>query len=161
MDRSTLLLDGISLADNLVLPGVLGGMLRRAAEARAHELLELMGLDERSRLPPAMLSGGRRQRLAMARALVNEPAVLLADEPTSALDSAGAAEVLDLFRRLHGAGQTIVMVTHSAAVAAGAARIVRMHDGRVDEPGDKQGDEPECGLPSPGCDLTRGGAGAR
>jgi putative ABC transport system ATP-binding protein len=127
------LLDGVSLLDNLALPGVLGGMRRGAAEARARDLLELMGLDDRAGQLPSTLSGGQRQRLSIARALVNEPGLLLADEPTGALDSAGEADVLDLFRRLHDRGQTIVMVTHSQAVAAAAGRIVRMHDGRVEE----------------------------
>ena len=78
-----------------------------------------------------LLSGGQRQRLAIARALANEPTLLLADEPTGALDSEGGLEVLELFRRLHAEGQTIVMVTHSADVAAGAQRVVRMRDGRI------------------------------
>ena len=80
-----------------------------------------------------MLSGGQRQRLAIARALANEPTLLLADEPTGALDSAGGAEVLELFRRLHEGGQTIVMVTHDDEVAAVSDRIVRMRDGRIDD----------------------------
>jgi putative ABC transport system ATP-binding protein len=126
------LLDGFTLLDNLVLPAVLGGLRRRAAEARGHELLRLMNLDDRAGEHPTALSGGQRQRLAIARAMVNEPVLLLADEPTGALDSDGAAEVLALFQQLHAAGQTIVMVTHSPAVAAGADRIARMHDGRVD-----------------------------
>jgi putative ABC transport system ATP-binding protein len=125
------LLDGVSALDNLVLPGVLGGMRRRAAEARARDLLDLLGLGDRTRQVPAVLSGGQRQRLAIARALVNEPTLLLADEPTGALDSEGGREVLELFRRLHGDGQTVIMVTHSEDVATGATRIVRMRDGRV------------------------------
>jgi putative ABC transport system ATP-binding protein len=83
---------------------------------------------------PATLSGGQRQRLAIARALAGSPTLLLADEPTGALDSAGAAEVLDLFTRLHARGQTIVVVTHDAAVAAGAQRIVAMRDGQIEQP---------------------------
>ena len=79
-----------------------------------------------------MLSGGQRQRLAIARALANEPTLLLADEPTGALDTEGGLEVLELFRRLHNDGQTIIMVTHSDDVASGADRIVHMRDGRVD-----------------------------
>ncbi len=79
-----------------------------------------------------MLSGGQRQRLAIARALANEPTLLLADEPTGALDSEGGREVLELFRRLHVDGQTILMVTHSDEVAAGADRIVQMRDGRIE-----------------------------
>ena len=80
---------------------------------------------------PGVLSGGQRQRLAIARALANEPTLLLADEPTGALDSEGGQEVLELFRRLHHGGQTILMVTHDDDVAAAAQRIATMRDGRV------------------------------
>ena len=125
------LLDGVSALDNIALPGVLGGMKRKAAESRARELLDLLGLGDRSEQVPAVLSGGQRQRLAIARALVNSPTLLLADEPTGALDSDGGAEVLELFRRLHGGGQTIVMVTHAPEVAAGANRQIVMRDGDI------------------------------
>ena len=128
------LLDGVSAAENLILPAILGGLRRKAAVARAHELLDLLGVGERAGRLPGALSGGERQRLAIARALVNEPSVLLADEPTGALDSTGAAEVLELLHRLHARGQTIVMVTHAPDVAAGADRIVRLRDGRVAGP---------------------------
>jgi putative ABC transport system ATP-binding protein len=129
------LLDGVSALDNIVLPGVLGGMRRKAAESRARELLDLLGLGDRTEQVPAVLSGGQRQRLAIARALVNSPTLLLADEPTGALDSAGGLEVLELFRRLHDGGQTVIMVSHSAEVAAGADRRVLLRDGEVvDEP---------------------------
>src|SRR5207244_11752341 len=77
------------------------------------------------------LSGGQRQRVAVAGALANEPPLLLADEPTGALDSAGGLEVLELFRRLHAAGQTILLVTHDEHVAEAAQRVVRMRDGRI------------------------------
>jgi len=126
------LLDGVSAQDNIVLPAVLGGMRRRAAEERARELLDLLGLGDRSQQTPAVLSGGQRQRLAIARALVNSPTLLLADEPTGALDSEGGVEVLELFRRLHDGGQTIVMVTHSQDVAAGADRQVVLRDGQIE-----------------------------
>jgi putative ABC transport system ATP-binding protein len=129
------LLDGVSALDNLVLPGVLGGRRRRAAESRARDLLDLLGLGDRAEQIPALLSGGQRQRLAIARALVNEPALVLADEPTGALDSAGGGEVLELFRRLHTGGQTIVLVTHSPDVAAAATRRVRMRDGLIEDDG--------------------------
>jgi putative ABC transport system ATP-binding protein len=93
----------------------------------------MLGLLDRAAERPDALSGGQRQRVAIARALANRPTLLLADEPTGALDSAGAAEVLDLFHRLHDTGQTILMVTHNREVAAGAERIVRMRDGCVVE----------------------------
>jgi len=125
------LIDGVSALDNLVLPAVIGGARRRAAEARGRDLLDLLGLGDRTEQVPAVLSGGQRQRLAVARALVNEPTLLLADEPTGALDSDGGLEILELFRRLHSEGQTIVLVTHSEDVAAGASRVVTLRDGRV------------------------------
>jgi putative ABC transport system ATP-binding protein len=127
------LLDGVSCLENLALPGVIAGQKRAAAESRARDLLDLLGLGDRTQQVPAVLSGGQRQRLAIARALVNEPTLLLADEPTGALDSDGGQEVLELFRRLHNDGQTIVMVTHSPDVAAGASRVVTMRDGKVVE----------------------------
>jgi putative ABC transport system ATP-binding protein len=127
------LLDGVSALDNIVLPAMLHGLKRRAAESRARDLLDLLGLGDRTEQVPAVLSGGQRQRLAIARALANEPSLLLADEPTGALDSEGGLEVLELFRRLHADGQTIVMVTHSPDVAAGASRVVRMRDGRIEQ----------------------------
>ncbi|MGA9597463.1 MAG: ABC transporter ATP-binding protein [Acidimicrobiia bacterium] len=125
------LLEGMSALDNIALAAMLGGMNRRSAESRARDLLDLLGLGDRTEQLPASLSGGQRQRLAIARALVNEPTVLLADEPTGALDSEGGTEILELFRRLHRDGQTILMVTHSRDVAAGASRVVQMSDGRV------------------------------
>ena len=125
------LLDGVSAMDNIVLPAILGGLRRRPAEARARELLDLLGLGDRAQQVPAVLSGGQRQRLAIARALVNSPTLLLADEPTGALDSAGGIEVLELFRRLHEGGQTIIMVTHSEEVAGGANRQIVLRDGQV------------------------------
>jgi putative ABC transport system ATP-binding protein len=125
------LLDGVSAMDNIVLPAILGGMRRRQAETRARELLDLLGLGDRAQQVPAVLSGGQRQRLAIARALVNTPTLLLADEPTGALDSEGGIEVLELFRRLHDGGQTIIMVTHSPDVATGADRQISLRDGQL------------------------------
>ena len=125
------LLEGMSTLENVVLPAVIAGATRRRAEASARSLLDLLGLAERAEDAPAVLSGGQRQRLAIARALVNHPTLLLADEPTGALDSAGALEVLELFRRLHAGGQTILLVTHDDDVAEAGDRIVRMRDGRV------------------------------
>jgi len=126
------LLDGMTALENVVLPAMVAGSKRRAAESRARDLLDLLGVGDKVNEMPAMLSGGQRQRLAIARALANEPTLLLADEPTGALDSDGGREVLELFRRLHDEGQTIIMVTHSQEVAAGADRIVTMRDGKVE-----------------------------
>jgi putative ABC transport system ATP-binding protein len=126
------LLEGMSVLENVTLPAVIAGAPRKRAEARARDLLDLLGLADKSKDAPGVLSGGQRQRLAIARALANEPTLLLADEPTGALDSEGGREVLELFRRLHAGGQTILMVTHDDDVAAAADRIVRMRDGRIE-----------------------------
>ncbi len=125
------LLEGMSALENVALSAVIAGATRRQAEARARGVLELLGLAERADDASLVLSGGQRQRLAIARALVNRPTLLLADEPTGALDSAGAMEVLELFRRLRGAGQAILLVTHDQGVAEAADRVVSMRDGRV------------------------------
>ena len=125
------LLEDTSALENVVLAAVIAGVSRRRAEARARELLDLLGLPDKAAELPAVLSGGQRQRLAIARALANEPTLLLADEPTGALDSAGGLEVLELFRRLHVAGQTILLVTHDEHVADAAQRLVQMQDGRI------------------------------
>ncbi|MFL5920965.1 MAG: ABC transporter ATP-binding protein [Gaiellaceae bacterium] len=125
------LLEDTSALENVILAAVIAGASRRRAEARARELLDLLGLPDKAGELPAVLSGGQRQRLAIARALANEPTLLLADEPTGALDSAGGLEVLELFRRLHAAGQTILLVTHDGHVADAAERVVQLQDGRV------------------------------
>jgi putative ABC transport system ATP-binding protein len=128
------LVEHLSALENVALAALVGGARPAAAHRRARDLLDTLGLlDKLSELPGA-LSGGQRQRVAIARALANRPTLLLADEPTGALDSDGAAEVLDLFRRLHADGQTILLVTHSEEVAAGAQRVVRLRDGRIAEP---------------------------
>jgi putative ABC transport system ATP-binding protein len=129
------LLEGMSVLENVTLPAVIAGAKRRQAESRARDLLDLLGLGDKQRSAPGVLSGGQRQRLAIARALANEPTLLLADEPTGALDSEGGLEVLELFRRLHAGGQAIMLVTHDETVARAATRIVRMRDGRVEDDG--------------------------
>jgi putative ABC transport system ATP-binding protein len=125
------LLEEMSALENVALPAAVAGAPRSEAEQRARNLLDLLGLGGKDREMPGVLSGGERQRLAIARALANEPTLLLADEPTGALDSAGGLEVLELFRRLHSGGQTIMLVTHDERVAGAADRIVAMKDGRV------------------------------
>jgi putative ABC transport system ATP-binding protein len=125
------LLAGMTAQEQVALAAALSGMSSRTAAERAADLLELLGLRDRAHNLPAVLSGGERQRLAIARALANRPTVLLADEPTGALDSDASEEVLELFRRLHRAGQTILLVTHDGQVAAAADRILHMSDGRL------------------------------
>jgi putative ABC transport system ATP-binding protein len=127
------LLEGMTVLENVTLPAVIAGTPRKQAETRARDLLDLLGLSDKARNAPGVLSGGQRQRLAFARALANQPTLLLADEPTGALDSAGGLEVLELFRRLHADGQAILMVTHDQEVAAAGERIVRMRDGRIED----------------------------
>ena len=125
------LLEGMTVLENVALPAVIAGRKRKSAESRARDLLDLLGIGDKAGTVPGMLSGGQRQRLAIARALANEPTLLLADEPTGALDSEGGQEVIELLSRLHTGGQTIVLVTHDAGVASAAERIVRMRDGRI------------------------------
>src|SRR6266567_2728983 len=125
------LLEGMSVLENVTLPAIIAGASRKSAETHARDLLDLLGLSDKAKNAPGVLSGGQRQRLAIARALANQPTLLLADEPTGSLDSAGGAEVMELLRRLHRDGQTIMLVTHDDEVAAAADRIVQMRDGRI------------------------------
>ncbi|MBA2565354.1 MAG: ABC transporter ATP-binding protein [Gemmatimonadetes bacterium] len=126
------LLPVLSALDNVALPGLLAGRPRRAVEARARALLESMGLGARVDAFPEELSGGEQQRVATARALVNDPVLILADEPTGNLDSASSDGTLDLLERLARLdGRTVLMVTHDPAAAARAGRSLTLVDGRV------------------------------
>ncbi|GAA3002486.1 ABC transporter ATP-binding protein [Streptosporangium longisporum] len=128
------LMEELTAVENVELSALLAGRSPRAARRRAEELLERVGLAGRARFLPSALSGGQRQRVAVARALSNEPLVVLADEPTGNLDSAATMDVLRLFEGLHRAGQTLVIVTHDARIAATADRLISMRDGAfVDE----------------------------
>ncbi|GIJ66606.1 ABC transporter ATP-binding protein [Virgisporangium ochraceum] len=128
------LMEELTAVENVELSALLAGRSPRAARRRAEELLDRVGLADRARFLPSALSGGQRQRVAVARALSNEPAVVLADEPTGNLDSAATLDVLRLFEELHRQGQTLVIVTHDARIAATADRLVSMRDGAfVDE----------------------------
>ena len=128
------LMDELTAVENVELPALLAGSSPRAARRRALDLLERTGLSDRARFLPSALSGGQRQRVAVARALANEPLVVLADEPTGNLDSEATLEVLRLFDDLRSAGQTLVIVTHDSRIAATADRMVSMRDGAfVDE----------------------------
>ncbi len=125
------LIPTLDATENVVLAARYAKRDRTAALARAHALLRDLGLGERLHHRPAQLSGGQQQRVAIARALVNEPALVLADEPTGELDSHTAESILALFDALNARGQTIVVVTHSAAVERRARRVIRLADGRV------------------------------
>jgi ABC-type lipoprotein export system ATPase subunit len=128
------LLEELTAVENVELPALLAGRSPRAARRRATGLLDQVGLADRARHLPSALSGGQRQRVAIARALANDPALLLADEPTGNLDSAATLDVLRLFESLHAAGQTLVVVTHDARIAATADRLISMRDGEfIDE----------------------------
>ena len=116
---------------NVELPLVYAGVDRHERRERAYRALEQVGLGDRADHKPGELSGGQQQRVAVARALVTEPALILADEPTGNLDSASTSDVLDLMGDLHRTGRTIVLITHEADVAKRAGRVVTLRDGRI------------------------------
>jgi putative ABC transport system ATP-binding protein len=123
------LMDELTALENVELPALLAGRSPSVARRRAAELLEHVGLADRAEHLPAALSGGERQRVAIARALSNEPQVVLADEPTGNLDSVATLDVLRLLDSLRSAGQTLLIVTHDARIAAAADRLISMRDG--------------------------------
>ena len=128
------LVPNLTVADNVDLPGLLASRPRREVATRREELLATLGLSDRADALPSTLSGGQQQRAAIARALINDPTVLLGDEPTGNLDSASGAQVLELLRTLHVTGQTLAIVTHDPVVASRASRILFLRDGMlVDE----------------------------
>jgi putative ABC transport system ATP-binding protein len=116
---------------NVELPLVYSGMPRPERRERAARALDAVGLSDRKHHRPSEMSGGQRQRVAVARALVHEPSILLADEPTGNLDSRTGAEIMDLFERLHAAGNAFILVTHEEELAARSGRVVRLRDGRI------------------------------
>ena len=126
------LLPRLNVLENVLLPQRFLRSQPAPLEPRARTLLERMGLGERLAHRPEQLSGGQMQRVAIARALLMQPALLLADEPTGNLDSRNAGGVLDLLGEVHASGQTVVLVTHDADIAARAQRQVHLRDGRVD-----------------------------
>ena len=128
------LLPEFTALENVMIPGFIGAMGRKEARARAEELLAFMGLSERAGHKPNELSGGEKQRVAVARALMNEPAVVMADEPSGSLDSQNKAELHQLFFDLRERfGQTFVIVTHDEELARLTDRTIHMRDGRVEE----------------------------
>jgi putative ABC transport system ATP-binding protein len=145
------LLPKASIVRNVELPMLYAGVGRRERRERALALLDKVGIADKADKLPATLSGGQKQRVAVARALANEPALLLADEPTGALDSKTGAEVLDLFRELHGQGHTLLLVTHDPSIAALAERRVEIRDGEVVMAGEE---EDLISFPQPGTHLA-------
>ena len=122
-----------NILQNIIMPLVVRGMRSKEAEERCMDTIRLLGIDHRLLHKPAELSGGQKQRASIARALVGNPALLLADEPTGALDSSSGKEVLKLFEKLNDMGNTIVMITHNLNVARAAGRIVHIIDGQLSE----------------------------
>jgi putative ABC transport system ATP-binding protein len=116
---------------NVELPLVYAGVKPRERAERARAALQMVGLANRAEHKPSELSGGQQQRVAVARAIVTDPAIILADEPTGNLDTTSTGEMLDLLDQLHDSGRTIVLITHEHDVAIRASRVVRLSDGRI------------------------------
>jgi len=131
------LLPRMNALENVAMPLSYANVPRAERLERAHAALAAVGLGQRESHRPSELSGGQQQRVAVARALINRPAILLADEPTGALDSRTGEEILALFKQLRDDGHTVVLITHDAEVAAHAGRVFVMHDGELHEEGQR------------------------
>lgn len=116
---------------NVELPLIYKGTQKKVREEKTHKALEMVEMSDRMNHRPSELSGGERQRVAIARALVNEPSLLLADEPTGNLDSKTGLEIINLFRKIHSQGNTLIVVTHEREIAENAHRIIFLKDGRI------------------------------
>jgi putative ABC transport system ATP-binding protein len=125
------LLPRYSALENVMLPLIYAGVPHHERIIKANEALNRVGLANRVHHKPNELSGGQRQRVAVARALINNPAIILADEPTGNLDSKTSKDIMDLFDQIHNEGNTIVLVTHEDEIAARAQRVIRLYDGQV------------------------------
>ena len=147
------LLPKLNLMENVEVPLVYAGVSRAERHKRAKEVLEKVGLGDKLKNKPNQLSGGQQQRVSIARALVRNPAIILADEPTGALDSHTGREVLGMLQELHRQGNTVVLITHDNSIAVQAQRIIRLEDGRVVYDGDAHAPEavvqPNLVIPDP------------
>ena len=126
------LISQLNVIENIQVPMYYQGFTEQESAERARELAEMVGLGHRVDHRPSELSGGQQQRVAIARSLANDPLIILADEPTGNLDSTSGAEILDILSRLHEQSKTLIAVTHDEGIAAGAERIIRLFDGRID-----------------------------
>ncbi len=126
------LIPRLSALENVALPLVYAGIKKRKRLDKAFEVLESVGLGDRVDHKPNELSGGQRQRVAVARALVNDPSIILADEPTGNLDSKTSIEIMALFEQIHNNGNTVILVTHEPDIAEHAHRIIRLRDGLIE-----------------------------
>jgi putative ABC transport system ATP-binding protein len=129
------LLSRLTARDNVAMPLIYAGVSRKDREDRAAKSLEDVGLSDRMHHRPNELSGGQRQRVAVARALVNNPSIVLADEPTGNLDTNTSKEIMALFDEIHQKGNTVILVTHEEDIARYAKRIVRLRDGNIEDAG--------------------------
>lgn len=130
------LLAKMNALDNVMTPLMYAGVPARDRREIAAETLKRVGLGDRMKHKPNELSGGQKQRIAIARALVNDPSIILADEPTGALDTATGDQIMDLFEEINGEGRTVIMVTHDPEVSERCRRIVHLRDGKIESAGD-------------------------
>ena len=126
------LLPRLTALENVALPLVYAGLSKKMRNKKAMEVLDMVNLSDRSHHKPNELSGGQSQRVAIARALVNDPAIILADEPTGNLDTKTSYEIMEIFGRIHNAGNTVILVTHEEDIANYAHRIIRLRDGVIE-----------------------------
>ncbi len=126
------LLPRLSSLENVMLPLVYAGISKSERKEKAELVMESVGLKDRMHHKPNELSGGQRQRVAVARALVNNPSIILADEPTGNLDSKVSIEIMGLFEKIHQLGNTVILVTHEEDIARYAHRIIKLKDGKVE-----------------------------
>lgn len=126
------LLPRLSALENVALPLVYAGMSKKSRQEQAKDVIQKVGLEDRSHHKPNELSGGQCQRVAIARAMVNNPSIILADEPTGNLDSITSIEIMDLFNKIHEGGNTVILVTHEEDIARYAHRVIRLRDGMIE-----------------------------